>query len=215
MCKSVIISLAIVACFSMAMAQNAQSCASATSKDFNNTDFSGLWYELARNPASNVSCTKVNIAYWGNANNGTNMLVDVSHASNNVSTLIDVFEKANVTLVTGQTTGYNVTFTNGQSQDYVFIKILDLVNSTYLLGCSYTDANNASTSAAFILGRSNYTLDGVKIANNDASTKFSNFQNNTYGNVTQLGCRANSAGKMTPLTLISAFLAIALLLIKA
>ncbi|XP_033166579.1 uncharacterized protein LOC117145148 [Drosophila mauritiana] len=214
MCKSAIICLAIVACISQALAQTQtpQTCAQATGISFSQTAFSGQWVELARNPASNVSCISLNVAFW---NNNSNMLVNISHSSNAASTLVDVYETANITLVENNLSGYNVTLVNGQKQEYVFVKLLSYVSSTYLVGCSYTDASNASTSAGFILGRSNYTLEGVKIANNDASVSFSNFQNNTYGNVTQFDCRASSAGQTVPLTLISGFLAFALLLIKA
>ncbi|KAH8362899.1 hypothetical protein KR084_002765 [Drosophila pseudotakahashii] len=212
MCKSVIICLAFVASISMVLAQT-QTCVQAPSIDFNNTAFSGNWIELARNPASDVSCITLNIAFWEK----TNMLVNVSHSSNNASTLVDVYESANITLTTNNLSGYNVTFVNNQKNqnETVYIKLLSYVNSTYLVGCSYTDAQNTSTSAGFILGRSNYTPQGINIANNEASTSYSNFQNNTYGNVTQLDCRASSAGQTVPLTLISGFLAFALLLIKA
>ncbi|XP_017008980.2 uncharacterized protein [Drosophila takahashii] len=214
MCKSVIIFLAIVACISMALAQTAtpQTCAQAPSISFNNTELTGRWIELARNPASNVACITLNVAIWNNSN----VLVNVSHSSNNLSTLVDVYETANITLsASNNLVGYNVSLVNGQKNEYVYVKLLSYVNSTYLVGCSYTDANNASTSAGFILGRSNYTTQGINKANNDASTSFTNFQNNTYGNVTQLDCRASSAGQTVPLTLISGFLAFVLLLIKA
>lgn len=150
---------------------------------FLNFQFSGQWVELARNPASNVSCISLNVAFW---NNNNYMLVNVSHSSNVASTLVDVYETANITLVENNLSGYNVTLVNGQKQEYVFVKLLSFVNSTYLVGCTYTNATNTSTSAGFILGRSTYTPEGVRIANNDASVSFSNFQNNTYGNVTQL-----------------------------
>ncbi|XP_039494205.1 uncharacterized protein LOC120453523 [Drosophila santomea] len=214
MCKSAIICLAIVAAvasFSQVLAQTAPGCAQATGINFNQTDLSGQWIEVARNPASNVSCTTLNVAFW----NSNYLLVNVSHSSNVASTLVDVYETANITLLANNLSGYNVSLVNGQKQEYVFVKLLSYVNSTYLVGCTYTDANNASTSAGFILGRSSYTPEGVQTANNDASVSFSNFQNNTYGNVTQLGCRASSAGQTVPLTLISGFLAFALLLIKA
>ncbi|XP_016926100.4 uncharacterized protein [Drosophila suzukii] len=213
MCKTVIICLAIVACFSMVLAQTTtpQTCANAPSLNFNNTDFAGKWIELARNPASDVSCITLDVGFWNN----TNMLVNVSHSSSNVSTLVDVYESANITLVENGLSGYNVSLVNGQKNETVFVKLLSYVNSTYLIGCSYTNASNVSTSAGFILGRSTYTVQGINIANNDASVNFTNFQNNTYGNVTQLDCRASSAGQTVPLTLISGFLAIALLLIKS
>ncbi|EDV49043.1 uncharacterized protein LOC6553066 [Drosophila erecta] len=213
MCKSAIVCLAIVASFSQVLAQTAtpQTCAQATGISFNQNAFSGQWIELARNPASTVSCITLNVAFWQN----TNMLVNVSHTSNAASTLVDVYENANITLVENNSAGYNVTLVNGQKKEYVFVKLLSYVNSTYLVGCTYTDASNVSTSAGFILGRSSYTPEGVKTANNDAALSFSNFQANTYGNVTQFGCRASSAGQTVPLTLISGFLALALLLIKA
>ncbi|XP_017056057.1 uncharacterized protein LOC108097956 [Drosophila ficusphila] len=212
MCKTVMICLAIVASISMVLAQNPQTCAQATSLDFNQTELAGQWVEVARNPAANVSCITLNVAIWNN----TNMLVNISHSSTNLSTYVDVYETANITLnATNPLAGYNVSIVNGSQTKYVWVKLLQFVNSTYVTGCSYTDANNASTSAGFILARSSYTPDGIKIANNNASASWSNFQQNVYGNVTQLGCYASSAGKSVPLTLISGFLAFALLLIKS
>uniref|UniRef100_A0A6P4EQ89 Uncharacterized protein LOC108043145 n=1 Tax=Drosophila rhopaloa TaxID=1041015 RepID=A0A6P4EQ89_DRORH len=213
MCKSVMICLAIVASLSMVLAQTqTQTCAQAASLDFNNqTYFSGQWLEVARNPASNVSCITLNVGYLGN----TNVLVNVTHSSSNVSLLADVHESANITLVAGSTTGYNVSIVQGQNTEYVFIKLLQYVNNTYLVGCRYSNGSDTSSSAGFILARANYTAEGVKISNNNAAPLFSNFQANTYGNVTQLNCYASSAGQTVPLTLISGFLALALLLIKA
>ncbi|KAI8044297.1 uncharacterized protein LOC128266229 [Drosophila gunungcola] len=215
MCKSVMICLALVASISMVLVQGQtqtqQTCAQATSLDFNNqTYFSGQWFEVARNPAASVACITLNVGFWQN----TNMLVNVSHSSSSTSLLADVHESANITLVAGSTAGYNVSIVKGNQQEHVFIKLLQFVNNTYLTGCRYT-GSDASTSAGFILARSNYTAEGVKIANTNASAYYSNFQASTYGNVTQLNCYASSAGQTGPLTLISGFLALALLLIKA
>ncbi|KAH8243228.1 hypothetical protein KR032_005643 [Drosophila birchii] len=210
MCKNLMICLAILASASAVLAQTntPKSCVDAVGKEFNNTQFAGYWQEVARNPASNVSCIDLNIGFWNN----TNMLVNVSHSANTQSLYKNVDEKANITLVTGQTS-YNVSFTDGQKQSFVTIKLLDLVSDTYLVGCSYTDAANASTSAGFILARSNYTVSLIPQVNANASVNFSNFVNGTIYNVTQAGCYASSAAQNLPL--ITGFLALALLLIKA
>ncbi|KAH8292282.1 hypothetical protein KR054_008039 [Drosophila jambulina] len=211
MCKSVMICLAILASASAVLAQTtntAKSCVDAAGIDFNNTQFAGYWQEVARNPAANVSCISVNIGFWNN----TNMLVNVSHSENNQSLYQNVEEKANITLVSGQTF-YNVSFQDGQKQNHVTIKLLELVSDTYLLGCSYTDPSNASTSAGFILARANYSISLIPQVNTDASVKYSNFVNGTIYNVTQAGCFASSATQNLPL--ITGFLALALLLLKA
>ncbi|KAH8389392.1 hypothetical protein KR200_008175 [Drosophila serrata] len=208
MCKSVMICLAILASASTILAQaTPKSCVDATGIDFNNTQFAGYWQEVARNPASNVSCIDLSIGFWNN----TNMLVNVSHSANTQSLYQNEYEKANITLVPGQTS-YNVNFTGGQKQSLVTIKLLELVDDTYLLGCSYTDSSNSSTSAGFILARSNYSSFLIPEVNANASVKYTNFVNGTIYNVTHAGCYASSAAQNLPL--IAGFLALALLLIK-
>ncbi|KAH8347438.1 uncharacterized protein [Drosophila kikkawai] len=210
MCKSVMICLAILASASAVLAQTGnqpKSCVDATGLDFNNTQFAGYWQEVARNPASNVSCIDVNIGFWNN----TNMLVNVSHSANTQSLYQNVYEKANISL-SGKTS-YNVSFTDGQRESFVTIKLLELVSDTYLLGCSYTDASNVSTSAGFILARANYSSSLIPQVNANASVNYSNFVNGTVHNVTHIGCYASSAAQNLPL--ITGFLALALLLIKA
>ncbi|KAH8265485.1 hypothetical protein KR038_009014 [Drosophila bunnanda] len=209
MCKSVMICLVILASASTILAQNtAKSCVDATGLDFNNTQFAGYWKEIARNPAPSVTCIDLSVGFWNN----TNMLVNVSHSANNQSLYQDVNEQANITLVTGQTS-YNVNFTGSQQQSVGTIKLLELVSDTYLLGCSYTDPANASTSAGFILARYNYSASLIPEINANASVKYSNFVNGTVYNVTQAGCFASSAAQNLPM--IAGFLALALLLIKA
>ncbi|KAH8271373.1 hypothetical protein KR018_007795 [Drosophila ironensis] len=207
MCKSVIISLALLAVASTATAQSV-SCVQANGIDFNNTAFPGEWYEVARNPAPSVGCVILNVALTN-----TSLLVNVTHSISTTNLNMGVRETANITLTSGNTNGYNVSFVGSNSQTYKYIKLLQIIDNNYLVGCSYTDANNASTSAGFILARGGYSDQIIKEVNNNASTSFNNFQNNTYFNVTQTGCFTNSAGQTLPL--VSLFLAIALLLIKA
>ncbi|SPP83371.1 uncharacterized protein LOC117585499 [Drosophila guanche] len=219
MCKSVMICLAIVAAVLVFAVQGqtppatpAQCSSVVSSLGFNNTNLMGTWIEVARNPAANVSCIKINVDLWNN----TNLLVNISHSSSLQSLYMDVNEKANITLATdvaASTAGYNVTFTkNGQSETPVYIKLLSTVDSDkYLLGCAYTDANNNATSYGFILSRGGYTAAGIEAANNNASLYYSNFLNGTYSNVTQLGCYASSASQTLPL--LTGFLAVAMALI--
>ncbi|XP_002019969.2 uncharacterized protein LOC6594235 [Drosophila persimilis] len=221
MCKSVMICMAIVAAVlvssSVVQGQTVPaspaSCSSiASSLSFNDSALAGQWFEVARNPAADVSCIQVNVDLWEN----TNVLVNVSHSSNQPSLYMDVSEKANITLVASaegvpSTAGYNVTFQkNGVNEAGVYIKLLSF-NYTYLVGCGYTDASNVSTSYGFILARSNYTAADIATANNNASLHYSNFQNGTYGNVTQVGCYASSASQTLPM--IAGFVALAMALI--
>ncbi|XP_022209549.2 uncharacterized protein LOC111065608 [Drosophila obscura] len=217
MCKSLMICMAIAAAVLVSVVQGQTvpatpaSCSSiASSLSFNNTDLMGTWLEVARNPAANASCIQIRAELWNN----TNLLVNISHSSSVSSLYMDVNESANITLASdgaASTAGYNVTFQkNGVNETAVYTKLLSF-SDNYLVGCAYTDAANSNTSYGFILARSAYTAAGIASANNNASLYYANFQNNTYGNVTQAGCYASSASQTLPL--ITGFLALAMALI--
>ncbi|KAH8336289.1 hypothetical protein KR074_008557 [Drosophila pseudoananassae] len=209
MCKSVLISLAFLAVISVALGQTAtqQTCVQATSLSFDNAAYNGTWYEVARNPAPAVGCITLDVNVQSQY-----VQVNVSHSISTTNLQTESRESANITLSTGSN-GYNVSFVENQQTTYKFVKVLQLINNTYLVGCTYTNASDASTSAGFILAKFgfNYTL--TEKVNNDAATQFTNFQAGVVNNVTQTGCFANSAGQTLPM--ITLFLTIALLLIKA
>ncbi|KAH8326453.1 hypothetical protein KR067_007796 [Drosophila pandora] len=209
MCKSVLISMAFLAVISAALAQTTpQTCLQATSLDFNNAAFNGSWFEVARNPAPSVGCISLDV----NVQSGY-VQVNVSHSISTTNLKTEPHETANITLIAGSTAGYNVSFLEGQETSYKFVKVLQLINNTYLVGCSYTNASDASTSAGFILAKLGYNYTLTEKVNNDAASLYTNFQSGTVNNVTQTGCFSNSAGQTLPM--ITLFLTIALLLIKA
>ncbi|KAH8420868.1 hypothetical protein KR222_007465, partial [Zaprionus bogoriensis] len=171
----------------------------------------GSWLELARNPGANTdACLEFRV---GLLNDNTTLSINATHSSSSSSLYQNVDEpEVNVTLTSGATTGYNVSLT---ANNPVFIKLLELTNNnTYLVGCGFTNSSDNSTSFGFILGRaSQYNDTGLNLANAEASAKYSNFINNTYSVITQKGCTRNSASQSLPM--ISGFVALALLLIRA
>ncbi|XP_023178979.2 uncharacterized protein LOC111604941 [Drosophila hydei] len=210
--------IVLVAALALASAQDQaalpQNCSApgVESIDWNNTALFGHWLEVARNPLGNAkACLSFSV---GLLSDNTTLSINASHSSSTTSLYSNIDESANVTLVPQAKTGYNVTFYQGQSaQPTVFIKLLQLVNSTYITGCGYTDPQNNATSFGFILSSGNYSPTGIKLVNDQAFPLYSNFQNNTYANITQAGCYKSSAAQSLPM--ISGFLAVALLLIKA
>ncbi|KAH8236504.1 hypothetical protein KR026_003820 [Drosophila bipectinata] len=208
MCKSVLISLAFLAVISAALAQSTpQTCAQASSLPFDNAAYNGTWFEVARNPAPAVGCITLEVNVQSQY-----VQVNVSHSISTTNLKTESRESANITLSSGSN-GYNVSFVEGQDTTYKFVKVLQLINNTYLVGCTYTNANDASTSAGFILAKSGYNYTLTEGVNNNASALYTNFQSGVVNNVTQTGCFANSAGQTLPM--ITLFLTIALLLIKA
>ncbi|KAH8312255.1 hypothetical protein KR044_009988, partial [Drosophila immigrans] len=170
----------------------------------------GSWLELSRHPASNLdACLEFRVDLL---NNGSIFTFNSSHSSSNSSLYQNVNEpNVNVSLVANATTGYQVKFDANNS---VFIKFLQLsTDSTYLVGCGFTNATDPATGYGFILGRSSYTSAGLKEANNNASLKYNDFVADNYTTILQTGCTRSSASQTLPL--ISGFLAMALLLIKA
>ncbi|EDW59399.1 uncharacterized protein [Drosophila virilis] len=210
----------LVATLALVSAQDApaatvpQNCSAIVeSLDWNNTALFGTWQEVARNPIGDAkACLEFTV---GLLHDNVTLSINASHSSSSTSLFQNVDEKANVTLVANAKTGYNVTFFQGSTpQAPVYIKLLQIVNSTYITGCGYTNATDNSTSYGFILGAPNkYTAEGIKLVNDGAFPLYNNFLNNTYANITQQGCSRNSAAQSLPL--ISGVLALALLLIKA
>lgn len=122
---------------------------------------------------------------WDN----TTLSINASHSNSIESLYSNIDETAKVTLTPNATTGYNVTFyQNNAAQPPVFIKLLQLINNTYVTGCGYTDPNNANTSYGFILALAGkYDASGIRLVNEQAFPLYSNFQNNSYANITQAG----------------------------
>ncbi|TDG48788.1 hypothetical protein AWZ03_004691 [Drosophila navojoa] len=211
--------IVLVAALALASAQNQvtgpQTCSAAgvQSLDWNNTALFGRWLEVARNPLGDApACLEFNVGLlWDN----TTLSINASHSSSSESLYSNIDESAKVTLTPQATTGYNVTFyQNNAAQPPVFIKLLQLINNTYVTGCGYTDPNNANTSYGFILAMAGmYNAEGIKLVNDQAFPLYSNFQNNSYANITQAGCFKSSATQSLPM--ISGILAVALLLIRA
>ncbi|XP_064550769.1 uncharacterized protein LOC135436923 [Drosophila montana] len=206
--------LALVSAQDTPAATGPQNCSAiAESLDWNNTALFGTWQEVARNPIGDAkACLEFTV---GLKDDKVTLSINASHSSSATSLFQNIDETANVTLVANAKTGYNVTFYQGSAaQSPVFIKLLQIVNNTYVTGCGYTNASDNSTSYGFILGiPDKYTAAGIKLVNDGAFPLYNNFLNNTYANITQQGCTRNSAAQSLPM--ISGVVALALLLIKA
>ncbi|XP_034485792.1 uncharacterized protein LOC117790446 [Drosophila innubila] len=216
MCKIVIFMVASLALISgQALADDVpptpQSCSEIVkSMDWNDTALFGSWLELARNPNDNTNaCMQFRAELL--SDNKT-LSFNASHSTTPTSLWQDINEPTQrLTLTPNATTGYSVTL---DGKNYKFIKLLQLVQTNYLIGCGYTNAANSSTGYGFILGRDGkYNDAGIKSVNNYAAGFYKDFTNNNYTTILQDGCIRNSAPQSLPL--ITGFLALAILLIKA
>ncbi|XP_037952123.1 uncharacterized protein LOC119682701 [Teleopsis dalmanni] len=128
-------------------------CNNATSiTNFTLSDLSGVWYEVARNPATLISvlCTQVNITSMPN----NIMNIQTTYSNSPSYPWVNVTETANVTSTISQY-GFNVTYYlyNTPSQTTLTFKVLALNPSTNAYICGYSNGSDPSTFFDVILSR--------------------------------------------------------------
>ncbi|EDW15779.1 apolipoprotein D [Drosophila mojavensis] len=193
----------------------AQACNVSTSMALDLQKFSGIWWEIARQPTGSMFCTQINITVQNTTED--NVLIDSTYS--NTITYPWVNQTMNATLTIANDTpaagGYNFTFWNPpQYTPYAVWKVLDTDYDNYAFVCGYTNSTDNSTAFAMIIAR-NRTLSTTYLDSleSESSSRYDNFLNGSMTLITQDGtCEGNGADPSTALT---AFYAIFALVIYA
>ncbi|XP_030373744.1 uncharacterized protein LOC115623506 isoform X1 [Scaptodrosophila lebanonensis] len=153
-----------------------QQCTSSSSVDLDLEQFSGIWWEVARQPAASMFCTQINITAVGNDE------VDIVTWYSNTATYPWVNQSMTLTNFSMQDTipntgGYNLSFVAPPTvTPYTAFKILATDYTNYTLICGYTNATDSTTAFAMILTRDRTpSTDALTALETQGSTFNSNF----------------------------------------
>ncbi|XP_030078825.1 uncharacterized protein LOC115482808 [Drosophila hydei] len=189
----------------------AQACNVSTSMALDLQKFSGIWWEIVRQPSGSMFCTQINITVLNTVED--NVLIDTTYS--NTITYPWVNQTMNATLTAANATpaadGYNFTYWNPPAYTpYTVFKVLDTDYANYAFVCGYTNAVDNSTAFAMIIAR-NRTLSTTFLDNleSESSSLYDNFLNGSMTLITQDGtCEGNGADTSTAFTVFYAIFAL-------
>ncbi|KAM7351646.1 uncharacterized protein ACRADG_004418 [Cochliomyia hominivorax] len=167
-------------------AQNQPSlCSQSNSMDFNVTEISGTWWEVARYPSdSSLACIRVKFSEIQTDNV---MEIATTYSVSTAYLWVNQTMYANISLANPNTNGYNISYTDGiRTRPYTVYKLLRTDYNNYAMFCGYTNATNNATSFGILLTRERYpNITQLTEWENSVSSQYADFSYGVLPLVTQ------------------------------
>ncbi|EDV93565.1 uncharacterized protein LOC6563141 [Drosophila grimshawi] len=189
-------------------------CNVSTSMALDLEKFSGIWWEITRQPVGSIFCTKINVTVLDKSED--NVLIDTTYSNTIDYPYVNQTMNATLTVADkiSSTEGYNFTYWNPPDYTpHTVFKVLDTDYSQYAVICGYTNATDNSTAFGMIIARDRTlaptVLDTIE---SESSALYDNFFDGTMTLTTQGSTCYSGADPSTTSTVLYAIFAIVIYL---